>query len=86
LHTCDRAGLRAAAVRPHDFGALKRDVTLDNATDMPWLPFGYASIFTLTEDNGCSPERVEAWLRDTACAPPAEAPAPAEARPHPALT
>lgn len=60
-----RTGLRAAAVKLADLDALKRDMTIDEATDMLWFFFGYASFFTLTEDNGWSPERAEVWLRDT---------------------
>lgn len=61
-----RTGHRAAAVKLSDLDALKRDMTVDEATDMLWFFFGYASFFTLTEDNGWSPERAEVWLRDTA--------------------
>jgi hypothetical protein len=31
-----------------------------------WFFFGYASFFTLTEDNGWSPERSEQWLSELA--------------------
>jgi hypothetical protein len=61
-----RAGLRAAAVRLADLDALKPGMTVDEATDLLWFFFGYASFFTLTEDNGWSPERSEQWLSDTA--------------------
>ena len=50
-----RAGLRAAAVRLADFGALKSDMTVDDATDVLWFYFGYAGFFTLMDDNGWSP-------------------------------
>jgi hypothetical protein len=33
---------------------------------MLWFYFGYASFFTLTDENGWSPERTEEWLRGTA--------------------
>ena len=46
--------------------ALKSGVTVDEATDLLWFFFGYAGFFTLTEDNGWSPQRAEEWLRDTA--------------------
>ena len=47
-------------------GALKSGMTVDEATDLLWFFFGYAGFFTLTEDNGWSPQRAEEWLRDTA--------------------
>jgi AcrR family transcriptional regulator len=61
-----RAGLRAAAVRLADLDALKPGMTVDEATDLLWFFFGYASFFTLTEDNGWSPERSEQWLSELA--------------------
>ncbi|HEX7429970.1 MAG TPA: helix-turn-helix domain-containing protein [Mycobacterium sp.] len=61
-----RAGLRAAAVRLADFGALKSDMTVDDATDVLWFYFGYAGFFTLMDDNGWSSERAERWLREMA--------------------
>jgi AcrR family transcriptional regulator len=61
-----RAGLRAAAVRLADFGALKSELTVDDATDVLWFYFGYAGFFTLMDDNGWSSERAERWLREMA--------------------
>jgi AcrR family transcriptional regulator len=61
-----RAGLRAAAVRLADFGALKSDMTVDDATDVLWFYFGYAGFFTLMDDNSWSSERAERWLREMA--------------------
>jgi AcrR family transcriptional regulator len=61
-----RAGLHAAAMRLSELGALKSGMTVDEATDLLWFFFGYAGFFTLTEDNGWSPQRAEEWLRDTA--------------------
>ena len=61
-----RAGLEAAAVRMSELGALSAGMTVDEATDLLWYYFGYASFFTLTEDNGWSPDRTEEWLRDAA--------------------
>jgi hypothetical protein len=61
-----RAGLHAAAARLSDLRALNPGITIDDATDVLWFFFGYASFFTLTEDNGWSPQRTEAWLRDAA--------------------
>ena len=61
-----RAGLHAAAARLSDLRALNPGITVDDATDVLWFFFGYASFFTLTEDNGWSPQRTEAWLRDAA--------------------
>jgi hypothetical protein len=61
-----RAGLHAAAARLSDLGALNPGITVDDATDVLWFFFGYPSFFTLTEDNGWSPQRTEEWLRDAA--------------------
>ena len=61
-----RAGLRAAAVRLADFGALKPDMTVDDATDVLWFYFGYSGFFTLMDDNGWSADRSEEWLREMA--------------------
>ncbi|WP_445159434.1 TetR family transcriptional regulator [Mycobacterium sp. Dal123C01] len=61
-----RAGLRAAAVRLADLDALKPGMTVDEATDLLWFFFGYASFSTLTEDNSWSPERSEQWLSELA--------------------
>jgi hypothetical protein len=47
-------------------GALESGMTVDEATDLLWFFFGHSSFFTLTEDNGWSPQRAEEWLRDTA--------------------
>ena len=46
-----RAGLPAAAVRLADFGALKPDMSIDDATDVLWFYFGYSGFFTLMDDN-----------------------------------
>ena len=59
-------GLRAAAVRLADFGALKPDMTIDDATDILWFYFGYSGFFTLMEDNAWSADRAEEWLREMA--------------------
>ena len=61
-----RAGLHAAAVKLAALDALKPGMTVDEATDLLWFFFGYGSFFTLTEDNGWSPERAEHWLSDMA--------------------
>jgi AcrR family transcriptional regulator len=61
-----RAGLHAAAVRLAKLDGLKPGMTVDEATDLLWFFFGYASFFTLTEDNGWSPERSEQWLSELA--------------------
>ncbi len=61
-----RAGLRAAAVRLADFGALKPDMSIDDATDVLWFYFGYSGFFTLMDDNGWSADRSEEWLREMA--------------------
>jgi len=35
--------------------------------DILWFYFGYASYFTLHDENGWSYERAERWLADQAC-------------------
>jgi hypothetical protein len=37
------------------------------AVDVLWFYFGYASYFTLHDDNGWSYARAERWLADQAC-------------------
>ena len=61
-----RGGLRAAAERLAALDALAADVSVEDATDMLWFFFGYASFFTLTDDNGWSPERTAGWLQQMA--------------------
>ena len=61
-----RGGLRAAAERLAALDALAPDVSVDDATDMLWFFFGYASFFTLIDDNGWSPERTAGWLQQMA--------------------
>ena len=63
-----RAGLHAAAQRMSELGGLKTGMTVEEATDLLWFYFGYASFFTLTEDNGWTPQRAQEWLRDAAAA------------------
>jgi len=46
------AGEHLAAQRLADIGALKPDVGVAAATDVLWFYFGYASYFTLTDENG----------------------------------
>jgi AcrR family transcriptional regulator len=61
-----RAGMRAVAAKLADLDALKPGMTAEEATDLLWFFFGYSGFFTLTEDNGWSPERAEEWLREQA--------------------
>lgn len=61
-----RAGLSAAATRLAVLDALKPGIGVEEATDVLWFYFGYAGFFTLTDDNGWSPERSEGWLREMA--------------------
>ena len=61
-----RDGLRAAAERLAALDGLAADVSVEDATDMLWFFFGYASFFTLTDDNGWSPERTAGWLQQMA--------------------
>jgi AcrR family transcriptional regulator len=61
-----RDGLRAAAERLAALDALAADVSVEDASDMLWFFFGYASFFTLTDDNGWSPERTAGWLQQMA--------------------
>jgi hypothetical protein len=48
-------------------GALRPGVDIARAVDLFWFYFGYASYFTLHDDNGWSYEQAERWLADQAC-------------------
>ena len=55
------------AQRLSDLGALRPGLDVEQAVDLLWFYFGYASLFTLHNDNGWSYERAEQWLADQAC-------------------
>lgn len=55
-----RDGVALVARRLASLGALTVDV--DEATDVLWYFFGYASLFTLVDDNGWTYDRAEKWL------------------------
>lgn len=57
-----RQGMVLTAQRLADIGALKADVSVAAATDVLWFYFGYASYFTLTDENGWSLAEAEKWL------------------------
>lgn len=48
-------------------GALRRGLDVAYAVDVFWFYFGYASYFSLHDDNGWAYERAEHWLADQAC-------------------
>ena len=48
--------------RLSDLGALRPDLDVEQTIDLLWFYFGYASLFTLHDDNGWSYERAEQWL------------------------
>ncbi len=55
------------AERLATLGALRAGVDIARAVDLFWFYFGYASYFTLHDDNGWSYEQAEHWLADQAC-------------------
>jgi hypothetical protein len=55
-----RDGLALVARRLAELDALAVDV--DEATDVLWYYFGYASLYTLVEENGWTYDRAENWL------------------------
>ena len=57
-----RQGMVLTAQRLADIGALKPDVGVAAATDVLWFYFGYASYFTLTDENGWPLAEAEKWL------------------------
>jgi AcrR family transcriptional regulator len=61
-----REAMRIAARRLDRLDVLRGGLSVDDAVDVLWFYFGYAGYFTLTDDNGWSPDRAQAWLRDTA--------------------
>jgi AcrR family transcriptional regulator len=61
-----REGTVLVARRLAELDALAVDV--DEAVDVLWLYFGYASLFTLVRDNGWTYDRAEKWLTEAASA------------------
>ncbi|NMO51180.1 TetR/AcrR family transcriptional regulator [Actinoplanes sp. TBRC 11911] len=57
-----RDGVGLVARRLADLGALATDVDADEAADVLWYYFGYASLFTLVDDNHWTYDRAERWL------------------------
>jgi AcrR family transcriptional regulator len=57
-----RDALGRVAQRLADLGALSKGVDVPKATDMLWLYFGYAGLFTMHDDNGWSWDQAEEWL------------------------
>jgi AcrR family transcriptional regulator len=62
-----RAALVPVAERLDKLRALRRGTDVAQAVDILWFYFGYASYFTLHDENGWSYERAERWLADQAC-------------------
>lgn len=63
-----RAALIPIAERLAALGNLRPGMDSAEAADLLWFYFGYASYFTLHDDNGWSYERAEHWLADQAIA------------------
>lgn len=59
-----RATIVTVAERLAKLGGLRAGVDAAEAADVLWFYFGYASYFTLHDDNGWSYERAERWLAD----------------------
>lgn len=55
------------AERLASLGALRSGLDIARAVDLFWFYFGYASFFTLHDDNGWSYEQAAHWLADQAC-------------------
>jgi AcrR family transcriptional regulator len=63
-----RAALVPIAERLAQLGELRPGIEVAQTVDLLWFFFGYASYFTLHDDNGWSYERAEHWLADQAMA------------------
>ena len=61
-----RAALVPVVERLAALGALRVGIDNAYAVDVLWFYFGYASYFTLLDDNGWSYERAERWLAEQA--------------------
>jgi AcrR family transcriptional regulator len=59
-----RATVVTVADRLAELGALRHGVDTAEAADVLWFYFGYASYFTLHDDNGWTYERAEHWLAE----------------------
>ncbi len=73
-----RTAFVPAAERLAQLGALRPGTSITHAVDVLWFYFGYASYFTLHDDNGWTYQRAERWLADQArreLLPPPTAPA-----------
>jgi hypothetical protein len=57
-----RDAIGTLAVRLHEVGGLRPDMTVQDATDTLWFFLGYAGYFTLVDDLGWSYDRAEQWL------------------------
>jgi AcrR family transcriptional regulator len=64
--TVYRDALTRISQRLAELGALREDVDVTRATDVLWLYFGYAGLFTMHDDNGWSWDQAEQWLADQA--------------------
>jgi AcrR family transcriptional regulator len=62
-----RYGMELTAQRLADIGALKSGISAADATDVLWFYFGYASYFTLADENGWTLAQAERWLLSQAC-------------------
>jgi AcrR family transcriptional regulator len=62
-----RAAFVPTAEHLASLGALRPGMDASYAVDVLWFYFGYASYFTLHDDNGWSYARAERWLADQAC-------------------
>ena len=61
-----RSDLGEIAGRLAHLGALRAGLTESDAAELLWFYFGFASMFTLTDDLGWSYERAEQWLTEAA--------------------
>jgi Transcriptional regulator len=61
-HDSLRRGLRATAARLAELGALRAEVTVNEAADVLWYFLGNASYFTLTDDCHWPLDRSADWL------------------------
>ena len=78
-----RAAFLPLAEQLATLGALRPGLDIADAVDLLWFYFGYASYFTLHDDNGWSYERAEHWLADQACRELLSNPTPRDRRPRP---
>jgi AcrR family transcriptional regulator len=57
-----RDAIGTLAVRLHEVGGPRPDMTVQDATDTLWFFLGYSGYFTLVDDLGWSYDRAEQWL------------------------